>query len=103
MSAPKPTPEPALELSEVKLFLRIDHHDHDFHIACLAECAAKRVEGETGLALTPTSPAPLRLAALMLTLRAYEGDGKEMPIAPVEAWIAPYRTAAAREATGADQ
>lgn len=27
----------------------------------------------------------------MLTLRAYERGEREMTIAPVEAWIAPYR------------
>jgi len=44
-----------------------------------------------GLSLLSTSPAPLRLAILMLTLRAYERGGPDMPIAPVEAWVAPYR------------
>ena len=37
------------------------------------------------------SAAPLRLAILMLALRAYERGEVEMPIRPVEAWIAPYR------------
>jgi hypothetical protein len=49
------------------------------------------VEGEAGLSLTSTSPAPLRLAILMLALRAYERGEMEMSIRPVEAWIAPYR------------
>ena len=31
------------------------------------------------------------LAILMLALRAYERGDPEMPVAPVEAWIAPYR------------
>lgn len=44
-----------------------------------------------GLGLTSTSPAPLRLAILMLALRAYERGDPEMPVAPVEGWIAPYR------------
>jgi len=44
-----------------------------------------------GLGLTSTSPAPLRLAILMLALRAYERGDRETPIDPVEAWIAPYR------------
>ena len=44
-----------------------------------------------GLSLTSTSAAPLRLAVMMLVMRAYErGDG-EMSAAPVEGWIAPYR------------
>jgi hypothetical protein len=33
----------------------------------------------------------LRLAILMLALRAYERGDAEMPVAPVEGWIAPYR------------
>ena len=50
-----------------------------------------RVEGEVGLSLTSTSAAPLRLAVMMLVMRAYErGDG-EMSAAPVEGWLAPYR------------
>jgi hypothetical protein len=44
-----------------------------------------------GLSLTSTSPAPLRLAVLMLALRAYERGEAEMSVAPVEGWIAPYR------------
>jgi len=48
------------------------------------------VEGDVGLSLTSTSPAPLRLAILMLVLRAYE-RGEAVEIQPVEGWIAPYR------------
>ena len=44
-----------------------------------------------GLTLASTSPAPLRLAVLMLVLRAYERGESEMSAAPVEGWIAPYR------------
>ena len=33
----------------------------------------------------------MRLAILMLALRAYERGDREMPVAPVEGWIAPYR------------
>lgn len=44
-----------------------------------------------GLSLTSTSPAPLRLAILMLVLRAYERGDPEMAVEPVEGWIAPYR------------
>lgn len=49
------------------------------------------LEGDVGLSLTSTSPAPLRLAILMLALRAYERGEPEMAMAPVEAWLAPYR------------
>lgn len=100
MSAPKHTAGLALELGEVKRFLRVDHYGHDFHIACLAERAVKRIEADTGVGLTPMSPAPLRLAALMLVLRAYERDDDTMPIGPVESWVKPYRT---NKATGASQ
>lgn len=78
-------------LTEAKLFLHVEHEAEDGLIQTLIDAARARVEGEVGLSLTAVSPAPLRLAILMLTLRAYERDETEMPIAPVEAWIAPYR------------
>ena len=80
-----------VSLTEAKLFLRIEQAAEDELIQTLIEAARARVEGETGLVLTSTSPAPLRLAILMLVLRAYERGDPEMAIAPVEAWIAPYR------------
>ena len=78
-------------LTEAKLFLRVEHEPEDGLIQTLIDAARARVEGEVGLTLTSTSPAPLRLAVLMLTLRAYERGEVEMAIAPVEAWLAPYR------------
>lgn len=78
-------------LTEAKLFLRVEHTAEDGLIATLIEAARARVEGDVGLSLTSTSPAPLRLAILMLVLRAYERGESDMPIGPVEAWIAPYR------------
>ena len=80
-----------VSLTEAKLFLRVEHDAEDGLIQTLIDAAKARVEGEVGSALTSTSPAPLRLAILMLTLRAYERGESEMPIAPVTAWIAPYR------------
>ena len=80
-----------VSMAEAKAFLRVTHDAEDDLIALLIDAARKRVEGETGLTLTSTSPAALRLAVLMLTLRAYERGEDEMPIAPVEGWIAPYR------------
>lgn len=78
-------------LTEAKLFLRVEHEAEDGLIQTLIDAAQLRVEGDVGLGLTSTSPAPLRLAILMLTLRAYERGEVEMAIGPVEAWIAPYR------------
>ncbi len=80
-----------VSLTEAKLFLRVEHDAEDGLIQTLIDAAKMRVEGEVGMSLTSTSAAPLRLAILMLALRAYERGESEMPIAPVSAWIAPYR------------
>ncbi|HWW11309.1 MAG TPA: head-tail connector protein [Brevundimonas sp.] len=80
-----------VSLTEAKLFLRVEHGAEDGLIQTLIDAARARVEGDVGLTLTSTSPAPLRLAVLMLTLRAYERGETEMPIQPVEAWLTPYR------------
>ena len=78
-------------LAEAKLFLRVEHAAEDGLIQTLIDAARARVEGDVGLTLSSTSPAALRLAILMLALRAYERGDAEMPGAPVEGWIAPYR------------
>ena len=80
-----------VSLTEAKLFLRVEHEAEDGLIQTLIDAARARVEGEVGLSLASTSPAPLRLAILMLALRAYERGEVDVPIWPVEAWIAPYR------------
>jgi hypothetical protein len=78
-------------LAEAKLFLRVEHAAEDGLIQTLIDAARARVEGDVGLTLSSTSPAALRLAILMLALRAYERGDAEMPVASVEGWIAPYR------------
>lgn len=80
-----------VSLAEAKLFLRVENDAEDGLIQTLIDAARARVEGDVGASLTSTSPAPLRLAILMLTLRAYERGESEMAIQPVEAWLAPYR------------
>jgi len=80
-----------VSLAEAKLFLRVEHDAEDGLIQTLIDAAQARVQGDVGTPLDPVSPAPLRLAVLMLVSRAYERDDRDMPIQPVEAWIAPYR------------
>jgi len=80
-----------VSLTEAKLFLRVEHSAEDGLIQTLIDAAQSRVEGDVGLSLLSSSPAPLRLAILMLTLRAYERGEIEMSVAPVEAWLTPYR------------
>jgi hypothetical protein len=78
-------------LAEAKLFLRVEHDAEDALIQTLIDAARARVESDAGLNLNSASPAPLRLAVLMLVLRAFERGDRDMSLQPVEAWIAPYR------------
>ena len=81
-----------VSLAEAKLFLRVGHDAEDRLIATLIEAARARIEDEVGTRLVSTSPAPLRLAILMLVLGAHERGEPEMALGPVEAWLAPYRS-----------
>ena len=80
-----------VSLTEATLFLRVAHDAEDGLIQTLIDAARARVEGEVGATLDDAAAAPLRLAVLMLALRAYERGEREMAIAPVAAWVAPYR------------
>lgn len=80
-----------VSLAEARLFLRVEYDAEDGLIQTLIDAARARVESDAGLSLDATSPAPLRLAVLMLVLRAYERGDRDMSLQPVEAWIAPYR------------
>jgi uncharacterized phage protein (predicted DNA packaging) len=80
-------------LAEAKLFLRVDQDADDSLIQLLIDSAQARIEQEVEFDLCATSPAPLRLALLMLVLRAYEHGEHDMSIARVESWVASYRQA----------
>jgi hypothetical protein len=85
-------------LAEAKGFLRVADAGEDALVTLLIDAAETRVAAATGLALTLASPAPLRLAVLVLVAHAYEHrdsmlNGGEPPPGLVEAWLAPYRTA----------
>jgi hypothetical protein len=86
-------------LAEAKGFLRVADAAEDALVTLLIDAAEARVAAATGLVLTVASPAPLRLAVLLLVAHAYEHraqmpeGGGEPPPGLVETWLAPYRTA----------
>lgn len=83
----------SVTLAQAKDFLRASGEDD--LVALLIEAAEARVGQAAGVVLTSESPAPLRLAVLILACHAYEHrhDGKPPPLALVEPWIASYRQA----------
>lgn len=92
----------AVSLAEAKLFLRVDRDDEDAVIAAFIEKAQETVEREVRVSIKSTSPAPLRLAILMLCLRAYESGETDMPLTRVEPWISPYRIAPTQPQSSGD-
>jgi len=84
----------SITLAEAKGFLRVVDTAEDALVGLLIDAAEARVAAATGLALTPASPAPLRLAVLLMVAHAHEHrDDSEPPPGLVEAWLAPYREA----------
>jgi hypothetical protein len=84
----------SLTLAEARAFLRVADAAEDAVLTLLIDAAEARVASATGLALIPASPAPLRLAVLILTAHAYEHrDAGEPALALVEPWLTPYRKA----------
>jgi Phage gp6-like head-tail connector protein len=77
-------------VAEAKLFLRVEHEAEDGLIQTLIEAAQAQVEADVGGSLTSASPAGLRLAILMLVLRAYE-RGEDVGFPPIDEWVAPHR------------
>lgn len=76
-----------------RAFLSIGNDSEDQVLVLLLAAARSRVEAATGLVLSETSPAPLRLSVLLLAAEAFgrrDGTG-EPPSALIEPWLAPYR------------
>lgn len=84
---------PPITLAEAKAFLRVTDAAEDALVQLLIDAAAERVEIAVGQVLTDPTPAPLRLAVLMLVAHGYEHREGEAPAALVEPWLAPFRRA----------
>jgi hypothetical protein len=82
----------AVSLAEAKAFLRVTDDAEEGLIGLLIDAAQVRVETATGLTLDEDSPAPLRLAILMLVAHGFEHrEAAEAPLGLVEPWLAAYR------------
>ena len=84
----------SLTVAEARAFLRVSDPSEDALLTLLIDAAEARIAAAAGVVLTPASPAPLRLAVLVLAAHAYEHrDAGEPSLALVEPWLAPYRKA----------
>ncbi len=85
----------SLTLAEARAFLRVPDASEDTVLTLLIDAAEARVAAAAGVALTASSPAPLRLSVLTLVAHAYEHrDAAGDPsLALVEPWLTPYRKA----------
>lgn len=94
-SFPKASPMPqALTLAEARAFLRVSDPSEDTLLTLLIDAAEARVVSAAGVVLSAQSPAPLRLAVLILAAHAYEHrESGEPALTLVEPWLAPYRKA----------
>jgi len=82
----------AVSVSEAKAFLRVTDDAEDDLVSLLIDAAQARVESATTLTLDEDSPAPLRLAILMLVAHGFEHrEAAEAPVGLVEPWLAAYR------------
>lgn len=85
---------PPITLAEARAFLRVTDDAEDALVQLLIDAAVQRIEVATALTLTDASPAPLRLAVLMLIAHGFEHrEAAEAPIGLVEPWLSPYRKA----------
>lgn len=108
-SEPRPHPNPSprgggaffenimpqsVTLADARAFLRVPDAAEDAVLTLLIDAAEARVAIAAGVALGAASPAPLRLAVLILVAHAYEHrDAGEPSLALVEPWLAAYRKA----------
>ncbi|MES2034500.1 MAG: head-tail connector protein, partial [Pseudomonadota bacterium] len=86
-------PMPPITLAEATAFLRVTDDAEDALVQLLIDAAVARIAAATDAVLTDTSPAPLRLAVLMLVAHGHEHREGEAPVSLVEPWLAPYRKA----------
>jgi hypothetical protein len=81
-----------VSLDLARSFVRIGNDSEDQVLSLLLAASKVRVEAATGLSLSDTSPAPLRLSVLLLAADAFERrDGGETPLALIEPWLASHR------------